>query len=195
MHVLPRATGQAVVFTTGGGKGVLATDAAERVGIELLDKLPAEFSESVRPSMPAFADCTKNPFDFTGSVTLDGMLSILNHSKLLNSPGIFHVFYQVPGGTVRYIDGKPVKYSPEEAIGLIADTIRGKDLPFVLNICAQTPLASELEKKAEQCGVVVTRNTSAELTLSALKLTTEVWKRRVQSSQLSIALVCCGNAY
>jgi acyl-CoA synthetase (NDP forming) len=180
LHVLPRSTGQTVVFTTGGGKGVLATDAAERIGLELLDKLPTEFSDKVKPSMPSFADCTKNPFDFTGSVTLNGMLSILDHSKLLNSPGIFHVFYQVPGGTVRYIDGKPVKYSPEEAIELIAGTIRDKDLPFVLNICAQSPLALKLEKKAEQCGVVVTRTTSAELTLSALKLTTEVWKRYPQ---------------
>jgi len=177
INVMPRATGKAVVFTTGGGKGVLAVDAAERIGLELLEKLPPEFTDKVKDSMPAFADCSQNPLDFTGSVNLDGMLSILEHSKLVGSPGVIHVFMSVPGGTLRFIDGKATRIADIDAIELIAKTIKENRLPLVLNICAQSKQGRDLEHRAEEQGIVVTRTDSTEMVLSALKLVTEVWRK------------------
>ncbi len=174
---MPRATGKAVILTTGGGKGVLATDLAERVGLELREKMPPEFSEAVRPSMPSFADPTQNPFDFTGSVTLDGMLAILEHAKVLNSPGIFHVVYQVPGTTLLRDNGNLNRLDVTEAVERLAAKIEEKDLPLILNICAHSDLAREIETKLEKYSIVVTRPSPADLILRSLKLTMEVWKR------------------
>lgn len=164
------------MFTGGGGKGVLATDAAERVGLELRENLPIEFSDAVKPSLPPFANPTKNPFDFTGSVILDGFIETLKHSKTLGSPGIFYYGYHVPGATVTIRDGKPTGVSPLEAITTIADTIKNYDLPFVLHIIGATGLSKKVERKAEESGIVVTRTSSADMVLSALKLTVDVWK-------------------
>ena len=177
LHVMPRAVEKAVIFTGGGGKGVLATDAAERVGLELRENLPAEFSDTVRPFIPTFADPTKNPFDFTGSVTLDGFVETLKHSKMLGSPGVFYYGYHVPGATVTFRDGKPVGVDALQAIDRIASTIKEYELPFVLHIIGATGLSKAVESKAEEHGIVVTRTSSADLVLSALKLTMEVWKR------------------
>lgn len=177
LHTLPRASGKAVIFTGGGGKGVLATDAAERIGLELRENLPAEFSETVRSFLPAFADPTKNPFDFTGSVTLDGIIDTLKHSKILNSPGVFYYGYHVPGATVTFHDGKPVGIDALQAVDEIAQTIKECELPFILHVIGQTGLARAVEQKAEERGIVVTRPSSPDLVLGALKLTMEVWRK------------------
>jgi acyl-CoA synthetase (NDP forming) len=177
LHTMPPATGKAIVFTVGGGKGVFYVDAAERIGVELRDKLPVEFSEAVRSSMPAFADCTQNPLDLTGSINLDCILSVLEHSKVIGSPGVFHLFMCVPGGTLRFIDGKPVRLTELDAVDMIAKCIKKNDLPIVLNICAQSSLGKELEAKAEEAGIVVTRTLPSDSVLGALKIAREVWQR------------------
>jgi acyl-CoA synthetase (NDP forming) len=176
LHVLPRATGKTIVLTGGGGKGVLATDAAERIGLELREKLPVEFSEKLKSFLPPFADPTKNPFDFTGSVTLDGIVSTIEQTKMLDSPGIFYYGYHVPGATVTFKDGKPVGLDALKAIEEIALTIKNHKLPLVLHIIGQTGLARAVERKAEEFGIVVTRASCPDLVLGALKLTMEVWK-------------------
>jgi acetyl coenzyme A synthetase (ADP forming)-like protein len=56
--------GGAVILTNGGGVGVMATDAAEKYGVQLIDD--QEMLERVfRPSMPEFGS-TRNPVDITG---------------------------------------------------------------------------------------------------------------------------------
>lgn len=177
LNKIPKASEKAVIFTIGGGKGILGTDAAERVGLELRDKLPKEFSEKVKASMPRFADCTQNPFDFTGSVTLNGLLTVLDNSKMLDSPGVFHMIYQVPGATTLKVDGKLIRLTATEAVEKIALAIRDNNLSFVLNICAQSRLAREIERKADSYGIMVTRVSNTDLILGALKLTTDVWQR------------------
>lgn len=52
------------VITNGGGAGVLATDAAERHGVPLLDP-PDELKEQFRKWMPGFGS-PRNPVDMTG---------------------------------------------------------------------------------------------------------------------------------
>ncbi|MEN6372344.1 MAG: acetate--CoA ligase family protein, partial [Armatimonadota bacterium] len=177
LHAMPRATGKPVILSTGGGKGVMSVDAAERVGLELLEKLPTEFTEKVKVSMPPFADCSQNPFDFTGSVTLDGLLSILEHSKMIGSPGIFHVFMSVPRATTSYAGGKATKLSEVDAIEKIARTIKDKNLPLALNICAQSQVGRDMELHAEKQGVVVTREAASDLIMRSLKRVIEVWRR------------------
>jgi acyl-CoA synthetase (NDP forming) len=177
LNKMPRASEKAVIFTIGGGKGILSADAAERVGLEIRDKLPQEFSEKVKSSLPRFADCTQNPFDFTGSVTLNGLLTVLENSKMLDSPGIFHMIHQVPGATTLKKDGKLVQLTPVEAVGRIAKAIRDNDLSFVLNICAQSRLARDIEREADSYGIMATRVSNSDLALGALKLTIDIWRR------------------
>ncbi len=177
LHTLPKASGKAVVLTGGGGKGVLAADAAERVGIELRQGLPVEFSSAVARYLPAFADPSKNPFDFTGSVTLDGIIETLKATETLDSPGVFYYGYHVPGATLSLSDGKAVGTDPVQAVEKIAHTIKECELPLILHIIGQTALARAVERKAEEVGIVVTRTSSPDLVLGALKLTMDVWKR------------------
>jgi len=53
-----------VIVTNGGGVGVMATDACERFGIELLDD-QAALKKIFGPATPSFGS-TKNPIDITG---------------------------------------------------------------------------------------------------------------------------------
>jgi acetate---CoA ligase (ADP-forming) len=53
-----------VIITNGGGIGVLATDACEKFGVELLDNQPL-LKEIYEPVTPSFGS-TKNPVDITG---------------------------------------------------------------------------------------------------------------------------------
>jgi acetyl coenzyme A synthetase (ADP forming)-like protein len=52
------------ILTNGGGVGVLATDAAERLGIPL-EFAPSDLQAQLRPSMPEFAS-SRNPVDLSG---------------------------------------------------------------------------------------------------------------------------------
>lgn len=56
-----------VIVTNGGGAGVLATDAAETGGLELIDP-PEDLKETFRSYMPPFGS-PKNPVDLTGQAS------------------------------------------------------------------------------------------------------------------------------
>ncbi len=56
---------RAVIVTNGGGVGVLAADACEKYGVELLDDQEV-LKQVFEPSTPSFGS-TKNPVDITGS--------------------------------------------------------------------------------------------------------------------------------
>ncbi|MBN1390549.1 MAG: acetate--CoA ligase family protein [Candidatus Thermoplasmatota archaeon] len=56
-----------VIVTNGGGIGVMATDACEKYGIELLDE-PELMRNIFSSSMPSFGSC-KNPIDITGQAS------------------------------------------------------------------------------------------------------------------------------
>ncbi|RDD52350.1 hypothetical protein BA065_02230 [Nanoarchaeota archaeon NZ13-N] len=57
------------VYTNGGGMGVLASDALERLGIELEDT-PEDMKEKLKKVLPYFASL-KNPIDTTANATED----------------------------------------------------------------------------------------------------------------------------
>jgi len=57
------------VYTNGGGMGVLASDALEELGIELMDT-PDYIKEKLRNVLPYFASL-KNPIDTTANATED----------------------------------------------------------------------------------------------------------------------------
>ncbi|MGA1866351.1 MAG: acetate--CoA ligase family protein [Thermoplasmatota archaeon] len=56
-----------VIVTNGGGIGVMATDACEKYGIDLLDE-PELMRKIFSSSMPSFGSC-KNPIDITGQAS------------------------------------------------------------------------------------------------------------------------------
>lgn len=65
---LPRPTGNRIFFvTTSGGAGILATDQAEREGLDV-SPLPQELAHELKPLIPAHAICS-NPLDLTGDAT------------------------------------------------------------------------------------------------------------------------------
>jgi acetyltransferase len=77
---------RAVIVTNGGGIGVMATDASEKYGIELLDDQPT-LKEVFGPATPSFGS-TKNPVDITGganSEDYDLALSAPAHSEFMDS--------------------------------------------------------------------------------------------------------------
>jgi len=53
-----------VILTNGGGAGIMATDAAEKWGIRLMD-IPSDLAEKLRKHMPPFGSVF-NPVDLTG---------------------------------------------------------------------------------------------------------------------------------
>ncbi|MEW6592578.1 MAG: CoA-binding protein [Candidatus Hadarchaeota archaeon] len=65
---LPKPAGPNVaIVTSSGGAGIIATDACEELGLNVVD-LPKEVGESLRQSLPA--ECIiRNPLDLTGSAT------------------------------------------------------------------------------------------------------------------------------
>ena len=77
---------RAVIVTNGGGIGVMATDASEKYGIELLDDQPT-LKEVFGPATPSFGS-TKNPVDITGganSADYDLALSAPAHSEFMDA--------------------------------------------------------------------------------------------------------------
>lgn len=64
-----------LIITNGGGVGVMATDAAERCGLQLLDDL-AWLEKTFSPLVPAFGS-TKNPIDLTGQAREDDNIKVL----------------------------------------------------------------------------------------------------------------------
>ncbi|MGA1820540.1 MAG: acetate--CoA ligase family protein [Thermoplasmatota archaeon] len=75
---------ESVIITNGGGIGVMATDACEKYGIELLDE-PDLMREIFSSSMPSFGS-TKNPIDITGQASAadyrDAMLASLESNRV-----------------------------------------------------------------------------------------------------------------
>jgi len=73
-----------VIITNGGGIGVMATDACEKYGIELLDEQDL-MKEIFSPSMPSFGSA-KNPIDITGQASSanyrDAMLAGLESDRV-----------------------------------------------------------------------------------------------------------------
>ncbi|MEN6370809.1 MAG: acetate--CoA ligase family protein, partial [Armatimonadota bacterium] len=177
LNVLPKAFDKTVIFTSGGGKGVLATDAAERIGLDLKEKLPVEYAEKVKQFLPSFADPTNNPFDFTAAASLDAIEKVLAAMKPLDCPCVFYYGYQVPGGTTTFKDGKAIGIDAVSAVDRVAKTIKEYDLPVVLHIIGQTGLARAVERKAEEHGVVVTRTSAIELILNSIKTVIEIWHK------------------
>ncbi len=65
---LPKPSGSKIFFvTTSGGAGILATDQAEREGLDVAP-LPKELEESLKLIIPPHAICS-NPLDLTGDAT------------------------------------------------------------------------------------------------------------------------------
>lgn len=65
---LPRPAGNRIFFvTTSGGAGILATDQAEREGLDV-SPLPQELVQELKPLIPPHAICS-NPLDLTGDAT------------------------------------------------------------------------------------------------------------------------------
>lgn len=60
---LPEGDG-VVILTNGGGAGIMATDAAEKLGIRLMD-IPDDLAQKLRRHMPPFGSVF-NPIDLTG---------------------------------------------------------------------------------------------------------------------------------
>ncbi len=60
---LPEGDG-VVILTNGGGAGIMATDAAEQLGLRLMD-IPPDLAEKLRSHMPPFGSVF-NPVDLTG---------------------------------------------------------------------------------------------------------------------------------
>jgi len=65
----PALSDRILIITNGGGAGVLATDAAEKHGIPLMDT-PPDLAEKLKNYMPPFGS-TKNPVDLTGGANED----------------------------------------------------------------------------------------------------------------------------
>ncbi len=71
---IPRGE-RTIIITNGGGVGVLATDAAEEYGVELI--MPSEqLKEELRKAMPWFGS-PKNPVDLTGQAGVENYVKAL----------------------------------------------------------------------------------------------------------------------
>ncbi|MGC8982349.1 MAG: acetate--CoA ligase family protein [Desulfurococcaceae archaeon] len=71
---LPRGE-RTVIITNGGGAGVLATDAAELNGVNLIEPSP-QLLEAFKQTMPWFGS-PKNPVDLTGQAVVDNYIKAL----------------------------------------------------------------------------------------------------------------------
>jgi acetyl coenzyme A synthetase (ADP forming)-like protein len=88
----PLPTGENVlIVTNGGGVGVMATDAAEKCGLTLLDDM-VYLEETFGPLVPAFGS-TKNPIDITGQGGEDDNIRVLEKAlteeKIQGVVGLF----------------------------------------------------------------------------------------------------------
>lgn len=83
--LLPKGKNVATV-TSSGGSGILATDACEEFGLNVIE-LPADVREGLKEKLPP--ECIlRNPLDLTGSATsqmYDEALAALGKSKKINS--------------------------------------------------------------------------------------------------------------
>lgn len=71
---LPEGEG-VVVLTNGGGAGIMATDAAEELGIKLMD-IPPDLAQKLRNHMPPFGSIF-NPIDLTGMAAAESYYGAL----------------------------------------------------------------------------------------------------------------------
>ena len=82
---LPQGRGT-VILTNGGGAGVMATDYANSLGLELMD-IPEDLAKRLRRFMPPFGS-TLNPVDLTGMATSEwyrGALEVLLEDPRVHS--------------------------------------------------------------------------------------------------------------
>jgi len=84
---LPLPKGENVVIvTSSGGSGILATDACEELGLNIID-LPADVRDALNGKLPP--ECIlRNPLDLTGSATsqmYDEVLTALNAANSIDS--------------------------------------------------------------------------------------------------------------
>jgi acetyl coenzyme A synthetase (ADP forming)-like protein len=121
VRCLPRSR-RTAVLTNAGGPGILAADALEASGLELVD-LTAETTARLAPLFPAEASI-RNPLDMIASATPDGYRTALE--ALLRDPGT---------DAVMPIFVPPLGVRQEEVVAAIVDAARavpGKPLLGVL---------------------------------------------------------------
>ncbi|MCX7823057.1 MAG: acetate--CoA ligase family protein [Syntrophobacterales bacterium] len=96
---LPLPQGNRIFFvTTSGGAGILATDQAEREGLDVAP-LPEDLAAELRPLIPAHAICS-NPLDLTGDATATMFGEVIRRVR---------TFYDIVG----VIFGDPVQGASE----------------------------------------------------------------------------------
>lgn len=77
---LPRPEGNKILFiTTSGGAGILATDQAEKEGLDVAP-IPTEVFESVREVVPRHA-IVSNPLDLTGDATAEMFGEVVSRTR------------------------------------------------------------------------------------------------------------------
>jgi len=87
LAMLPMPKGEeTVIVTNGGGAGIMATDAAETSGVNIMD-LPDDLAERLREFMPPFGSVL-NPVDLTGMATAEdyegAVEMLLNDERVKN---------------------------------------------------------------------------------------------------------------
>ncbi len=132
MMPLPRGR-RVLILTNAGGEGVLATDYAERYGLEVVD-IPSDVQEELRKQLPPHV-VTRNPIDLTGDTDDDryriALETVLKHdvvdAVILIAPPHPPA---IRGDVIRYARESIDKYSvPVLAVvtgGLIAEEFAKK---------------------------------------------------------------------
>uniref|UniRef100_A0A7C3SLL9 Ligase-CoA domain-containing protein n=1 Tax=Thermofilum pendens TaxID=2269 RepID=A0A7C3SLL9_THEPE len=64
-----------MILTNGGGAGIMATDAAEELGLKLMD-IPPDLAQKLRNHMPPFGSVF-NPIDLTGMASAESYYGAL----------------------------------------------------------------------------------------------------------------------
>ena len=87
----PVKMNEAVIITNGGGAGVMATDAAEEYGVNLLEPSP-KLTETFRKYMPEFGS-PKNPVDLTGQANAESYYGAVKAAFESEEVGAIIVLY------------------------------------------------------------------------------------------------------
>jgi len=144
---LPRPAGNRILFvTTSGGAGILATDQAEREGLDVMP-LPDSLAQDLRKVIPPHAICA-NPLDLTGDATAEMFGEVVrlarNHYDIIGvifgdpvegassvvSPGSNELVIFLGGADVERIEkakmhekGIPVFPTPERGVRAMAQLV------------------------------------------------------------------------
>ena len=87
----PIKTNKAVIITNGGGAGVMAADAAEEYGVNILEPSP-KLMETFRKYMPEFGS-PKNPVDLTGHADAETYYEVMKTAFESKEVGAIIVLY------------------------------------------------------------------------------------------------------